>query len=93
MIFFSFILHFDFLTIIVPYFDFVHWPRRGTDSSGREVVTLGEKGSSFYIEETVGDALPSSNTPTKILLVVDESKVRAYISILQRNCFHLMYPT
>jgi len=46
----------------------------GTDTSGREVVTLGEKGSSFYIEETLGDNLPGSNTANKILVIVDESK-------------------
>lgn len=39
-------------------------------------MTLGEKGSSFYIEETLGTALPSSSTTaTKVLLIVDEGKV------------------
>lgn len=50
----------------------------GTDNSGREVVTLGEKGASFYIEETLGNNLPGSNTANKILVIVDETKVRIY---------------
>jgi len=48
----------------------------GTDDSGREVVTLGDTGSSFYIEESLDD-IPAGDraSHSKILVVVDESKV------------------